>query len=295
MLFRSFTVSGNNLGEDADAVRLTAPEGCTWGDGSTVYEYRPGHAFTTGESFDIVFEDTDAYLAFSGKDIGVTFDTEHVDASLTVRMPDLSSTATGHISASIPYLLYEDFSRVGSFSSNDEYTSGFNADSKAAYSFLDGWTGGRVGGDAGHCVRIACRRETSSDYDARVDSAPIVALKKACDIKVSYDYGINNKYGGIAIIADGNVGQTVYVGYVTDTQGYKSGSEAGTFEDDNSFYAKEYTGSYTSTPNSDVRIIHSAPAGTVRITWRSVIEHRAGTTNCTCWFYLDNVRVQIAK
>lgn len=290
-----FTVSGNNLGENADAVRLTAPEGCTWADGSTVYEYRPGYAFTTGESFEIVFEDTDAYRAFSGKDIGVTFDTEHVDASLTVRMPDLSSAAVADISAAIPYLLYEDFSTVESFSSHDEYTGGSDAFSKGYVSFLDGWTGGRIGAEAGQCVRIACRRETSSDYAARVDSKPIAALKKSCDIKVSYDYGINNKYGGWAIVADGNVGQTIYIGYVTDTKGYDSGDEDGTFEDDNSFYAKEYTGSYTSTPNSDVRIIHSAPAGTVRISWRSVIEHRAGTTNCTCWFYLDNVRVQIAK
>ena len=73
-----FTVSSNNLGENANAVRLTAPQGCTWGDGSTIYEYRPGHEITTGETFEIPFENLDTFRTFSGKDVTVTFDTEHV-------------------------------------------------------------------------------------------------------------------------------------------------------------------------------------------------------------------------
>lgn len=289
-----FTVSSNNLGENANAVRLTAPQGCTWGDGSTVYEYRPGHEITTGETFEIPFENLDTFRTFSGKDVTVTFDTEHVDATQTVRMPDLTTLNFAEISAGLPYLLYEDFSGVESFNSGDNYAMS-NAGSKSPKSFLNGWTGGRVGAEAGMCIRIACRRETSKGYDARVDSAPIISLKKSTDIKVSYDYGVNNKYGGIAIITDGNVGQNVYIGYVTDTKGYSSGDDSGTFESDNTFYAKEYTGSYTSTPNSDTRIIHSAPTGVLRITWRSAAEYQAGTTNTTCWLYLDNIKVQIAK
>lgn len=289
-----FTVSSNNLGENANAVRLTAPQGCTWGDGSTIYEYRPGHEITTGETFEIPFENLDTFRTFSGKDVTVTFDTEHVDATQTVRVPDLATLNFAEISAGLPYLLYEDFSGVESFNSGDNYAMS-NAGSKSPKSFLNGWTGGRVGAEAGMCIRIACRRETSKGYDARVDSAPIISLKKSTDIKVSYDYGVNNKYGGIAIITDGNVGQNVYIGYVTDTKGYSSGDDSGTFESDNTFYAKEYTGSYTSTPNSDTRIIHSAPTGVLRITWRSAAEYQAGTTNTTCWLYLDNIKVQIAK
>lgn len=289
-----FTVSSNNLGENANAVRLTAPQGCTWGDGSTIYEYRPGHEITTGETFEIPFENLDTFRTFSGKDVTVTFDTEHVDATQTVRVPDLTTLNFAEVSAGLPYLLYEDFSGVESFNSGDNYAMS-NAGSKSPKSFLNGWTGGRVGAEAGMCIRIACRRETSKGYDARVDSAPIISLKKSTDIKVSYDYGVNNKYGGIAIITDGNVGQNVYIGYVTDTKGYSSGDDSGTFESDNTFYAKEYTGSYTSTPNSDTRIIHSAPTGVLRITWRSAAEYQAGTTNTTCWLYLDNIKVQIAK
>lgn len=285
-----FSVSGNNLGENANAVRLTAPEGCVWADGSTVYEYRPGHEITTGETFEMMFKDTETYRAFSGKDITVTFDTEHVDASQIVRMPDMTSSLVADISASMPYLLYEDFSGVESFNSGDEHSTS-NAGNKSPESFLNGWTGGRVGAEAGKCIRIAARRETRfGNYPARVDSAPIISLKKTADISVSYDYGVNNAYD-----LGGDVGQTVQIGYVTNTKGYKSSDDTGTFEKENEFYTKEYTGSYDNTPNRDTRIIHSAPTGTLRITWRSSAEASWGANNTTCWLYIDNVKVQIAK
>ena len=86
------------------------------------------------------------------------------------------------------------------------------------------------------------------------------------------------------------------MGYVTSTQGYKSGATDGTFEDGNSFYVKEYSGSYTSTPNTAQYTIHNVPAGGVfRLTIRTEIEHQAGTNNTTAWLYIDNVKIKIAK
>lgn len=289
-----FSVSANNLGENADAVRLTAPDGCVWGNGSSVYEYRPGHEITTGESFEILFEDIDSYRAFSGKDITVTFDTEHVDASQTVRMPDMSSSYMAEVSAALPYLLHEDFSSVGDFHSGDEYTGGSNATYSDVKSFLNGWTGGRVGASAGTAIRIACRRETSANYGARTDSAPIVALKKAANISVFFNYGADNKFSS-SLVSNPDVGQTVFVGYVTSTDGYKSGSTTGTFEDGNKFYINDHGGSYTNLPYDQTYVLSNVPAGTVRISWRTEIESNAGLTNTTCWLYLDNIKVQIAK
>ncbi len=290
-----FTVSGNNLGENANTVTLTAPSGCLWGDtGSNVYTYSPGHEITTGETFTIDFEDEDAYRKFSGKSVTVAFDSEHVTATQTVTMPDMTSGYSASISAAMPYLLYEDFSTVGNISSSDAYSSGINSGAKDAVSFLNGWTGARFGAEAGHSIRIACRRETSADYDARVDSAPIIALKKSADIKVIYDYGANNQYSKL-IVSDGNVGQNISVGYVTSTTAYASNKTDGTFTDENKFYIKEYSGSYTSLPNNNEHIIKSVPTGTVRISWRAEIEHKSGAHNCTCWFYIDNVKVQISK
>lgn len=286
-----FTVSSNNLGENANAVRLTAPQGCTWGDGSTIYEYRPGHEITTGETFEIPFENLDTFRTFSGKEVTVTFDTEHVDATQTVRVPDLTTLNFAEISAGLPYLLYEDFSAVEAFSSYD--TFGFSsAGSCNAVSFLNGWTGARVGAEAGKSMRVAARRESVANYDARVDSAPIIALKKESDIKVSFSWGSNNDFYKLV---GGDCGQNVYLGYVTSDTAYKSGDKTGIFEDENKFFTKEKTGTYANTPNAETMVIHSAPAGLVRITWRTSVEYSAGGNSTTCWLYLDNIKVQIAK
>ena len=290
-----FTVSANNLGENANSITLTAPTGCVWGNtGSNVYTYRPGYEISAGERFEIMFEDIDAYRNLSKKSITVTFDTEHVNTSQTIIMPDMSSGSIAEISASMPYLLYEDFSNVSTFSSNDAYQTS-SAGSKDAYSFLNGWTGGRIGAQQGKCIRIACRRETSADYDARVDSAPIIQLKESAKISVTFDYGMNNQYGGVSVITNPDVGQTFFVGFVTKTQGYKSGSTDGTFESANSLYVFEKTGSYDSTPNTGTYYLNNVPEGTVRITWRTEVQHQIGANNTTCWLYIDNVKVQIAK
>lgn len=287
-----FTLSENNLGESPNSITVTAPSGCVWeGTGTNIFSYNPGREIATGESFTLYFGDTEAYRAFSGKNMTVTFDSEHATITRTVTVPNLSSGLSATVSLSMPYLLYEDFSSVGSFSSHDAYSGGFNSGSKSAVSFLNGWTGGRIGAEAGKCIRIAARRETSSNYPSRVDSAPIISLKKSANIKVSYDYGANNKYK--TFITSGDYGQNVSIGYVTDTKGYESGAKDGTFSD--SFYIKEYSGSYTNLPNHRETIISSVPTGTVRITWRSDVEHQPGTDNTTCWLYIDNVKVQIAK
>ena len=289
-----FRIASNNLGEDVGTVTLTAPEGCDWGSGSNVYTISSPTAFKAGDSFVVEMEDEAAYRSLSNATITVTYDSEHVISQEILTIPDTSSGTSADVSLNVPWLLFEDFSGVESFSSNDNYTTS-SAGSKNAVSFLDGWTGGRIGASKGESIRIACRRETSSDYNARVDSKPVFTIKKAVSIDVSFDYGANNKYGGISIITNGDVGQTLHLGYVTSTEAYKSGDESGVFQNGNSFYIKEYTGSYTNLPNSITMTIDDFPAGsTNRITWRTVIEHQAGTHNTTAWFYIDNVKVRVS-
>ena len=287
-----FTVSENNLGENPTSVTLTAPEGCSWGDSeSNVYTYTKSGGFSAGETFEIVFEDIYKYRALGGKNITVSFDSEHVTTSETVTLPDLTKVSSYEVACAVPYLLYEDFSTVPSFSSNDKYGTS-SAGSMGYYSFLNGWTGGRIGASAGKCIRIACRRETSARYGARVDSKPIIALKKSADIDVTFDYGMNNEFLK-GLISNPDVGQTFYVGYVTSTSGYKSGDETGTYGAGT--YMHDKTGSYDSTPYNDTFTIEDVPTGVVRISWRTVIEHNSGLTNTTCWLYIDNVKVQIAN
>lgn len=306
-----FTLAENYLGEDIQKITLTAPTewnstitmalptGCSWStDGKNLtVSAADGATIKTGEYFDIYFDSFDdtsiaLYKALSG-DFTVEYESEHA-WQLTQRFAlntQESNMTTTYLT--VPYLFYEDFSSVESFSSNDAYKTS-NAGSKDAYSFLSGWTGGRIGAEAGQSVRIACRRETSADYPARIDSAPITALKSTANIKVTFSYGANNQYGGLAIGNDGNVGQTCYIGYTTTSTAYKSGATDGIFEDGNNFYIKEYTGAYTNLPHTDTYTVHDVPAW-FRLAWRTEIEHQAGTTNTTAWLYIDNIKVQITQ
>ena len=190
----------------------------------------------------------------------------------------------------VPYLFFEDFSNVETFSSDDEHATWVTGD-KSAYTFLNGWSGGRCGAVAGTSIRIACRRETSARYDARVDSAPIGTLKDNAisTVSISYDYGANRQNGGLQ---SANVGQTVYMGYVTAPDAYRSGSTTGTF--DTQFSINEQTGSWTNLPHTGTFGISDCTSQT-RLSWRTVIDYNAGLGNSTCWLYIDNVKVSIGS
>lgn len=281
----------NNIGEKINSITLTAPSGCHWGDGgSNVYVFDPGDAGTVSV---IEYEEADDFRTLSGKSITATYDSDHTTFSQTLSFPNVQSVSSASLDFDTGWILNEDFHSVSTFSSSDAYSSTFNSGSKNAYSFLSGWTGGRIGASGGQSIRIACRRETSADYPARVDSAPLnVTLKNNANLKVEFDYGANNQYSK-SIVTDGNVGQTAYVGYTTASTAYKSGDTDGEYESGNNFYLKEYTGSYTSLPNHAEYVLHNVNGSLIRLAIRTEIEHKAGTTNTTCWLYIDNVKITI--
>lgn len=287
-----FRLDSNYIGEPVKKITLSAPSGCKFSEGgSNVFVYEPGGVIPLGAVFEFVFTDENLYRAFNGKTVQVAYDSDHVLAYQNV----VPATSSGHgctLSLVAPYLLFEDFSGVGSFSSYDAYSGGFNSGGKDGYGpFLGGWTGERIGGQEGKSVRLAARRETSVRYHSRMDSAPLARIKSPVNVMVSFDYGMGENHGGIM---SSQYGMDVYVGYVTSTQKYDNGSTTGTFN--YSFNINETSGSYTNmTSHADVKI-NNMPAGTQnRISWRAEVENHAGANNNTDWLYLDNVKVRVAQ
>ncbi|MBO4446876.1 MAG: hypothetical protein J5764_01980 [Bacteroidales bacterium] len=293
-------LNSNPLGEPIQSITLSAPSGCKWGDNTgNVYIWNNGQNIAENSILEIEYENEEAFRTLSGKSINVTFDSEHVQTTQTVNIPSLAGKLSATLTLDVPPLLFEDFSSVGSFSSDDEYAT-FNTGAKDPYSFLNGWTGARIGASAGKCIRIACRRETSANYDARVDSAPLTGtLKKSARLKVYFDYGGNNEYSVAKlfgyVISTGDYGQTCNVGYITSTEGFMSNSTEGTYAGgDNSFYMLDKTGSWDSTPYDRECILNDVPAyTTIRISWRTEPEKNGGAHNTTNWLYLDNIKVTI--
>jgi hypothetical protein len=297
---------GNNLGENVNKITFHNENG---NEVSALTITDITNKFKkVGDYYDIDLSfgnqsDIDAVKALAGKNITVKYDSDHAIVSTNFIFPSGIENGFFHEETlTVPYLFFEDFSTVSSISSNDEYESGFNSGSKSAVSFLSGWTGARIGAQAGTSIRIASRRETSADYPARVDSAPLSGIKdgKTVNIKVTYDYGVN--YEGTH-----TGGQTILQGYVISNEAYSSGESiysirngqqfskiSGTFAEGDRFVIDGTDGSYTNIPETGSFTLYGRNNAT-RLTWAAVTKHKVGANNTTSWFYLDNIKVQIVK
>lgn len=191
----TFYVSQNNLGENVNEITL-------WDEDDTeLYSYKPGYQFSTGETFTLRFEDEAQYRAFGGKNIKVTFDSDHALTSQSVRIPDLSSVNVTMVTLQVPYLLYQDFNSIATYSDGHDNpgVGGTASDTyKGINDFgsidLQDWYGARVGIKSG-AARICCRYEhvilAGAYYKGRIYSSRFSALKEDVDvnISVSFDYG----------------------------------------------------------------------------------------------------------
>lgn len=284
-----FTVDYTQLGEAVNTLTVTAPENARFrGDKqSTSVSIGDDGKFSVGY-YAKFYPD-----AFKGAKVDLVYDSTHAIVTGTATLP-ASQVVDGHNAMTVkaPYLFFEDFSGIGDLSSNDQYATSLAGD-KDAISFLDGWTGARFGAQAGTSIRIACRRETSAGYAARVDSAPIRNLKTGVSVKIRvlFDYGANQQAGGIG--ANSNLGQTVYMGYVEQDTAFSSSTTTGNFV--TNFYIKEYDGTWDNLPHKDGTYEFDGCRNITRLTWRTVRENKAGMNNNTFWFYLDNIRVSIAQ
>lgn len=286
-----FTIGENYLGEKPIKVTFTAAIGEAVADCATTFD-KYGY-------YDLDVTDLEG---LAGQPITVTYESENAIVSQALTLPNYVAGRVTDITLTVPYLLYEDFSTVGNISSNDGYTGGFSTGTKDGVSFLNGWSGGRVGASAGTAIRIACRRETSADYPARVDTAPLSGLKAGANVSVSwtFDYSMDRQEGGVAISMP-LLGQYVYLGSTTTQGAIESGTNfytSGIGGQDGSFpvnfYLNEVGGSYTTISNTYNYVMANC-GSTTRLTWLTTNEHKAGTTNGTYWLYIDNVKVSIAK
>lgn len=231
-----------------------------------------------------------------GKTMRVGFTSQSADVShneVTMTIPSTLSTGGNYtLNFALPYLFFEDFKDVGATSSNDEYETGSTGNKDGvSINGLNGWTGARVGSSANVSVRLAARYESvvgGATYPSRIDSAPLSRLQAESTVAVFYNYGMDARYGGIG----GSV-KTMYcyTGYVTSNDVFGGGDGDGTFPDE--YEMKAQGASYTSMPYSRIAVLNNIPASVTRITWRTKTEKPAGASNCTCWLYIDNVKVSI--
>ena len=297
-----FKMGVNNLGEDIHTIYFYDSAGNHL---YTIEDVNNNMIIPGYHELDYTFATADeqnAYFALAGQTLTVKYESEHAIVSNTFVMPAINTPGCKEVVLNVPYLLFQDFSGVSALSSNDNYTSGFLSGTKDGVLFLDGWSGGRIGASAGTAIRIACRRETSADYPARVDTPALSGLKAGASVTVSlsFNYSMARQEGGLQITPP-SLGQTCYLGKTTTTGAIESGrnfytaglnGQDGTFP--TSFYINDTEGSYTNINNSYTYNMEGC-GSTTRLTWLTTNDHKAGTNNGTYWLYIDNVKVQIVS
>lgn len=326
----TFKVAANNLGEGVNTIVLTAPSGCQWVEGgSNEYAYTPGRKINAGEEFVFRFESEAQYRAFSGKTISVKYDSDNALTYQTFAFPDMSSVNTVTTSLTVPYLFYQDFSGIPSFSDgHDNPSVGGNSDTYkgiselSSYS-LNGWYASRVGGQAGTAVRICCRFEdvvgVSAYYKGRIYTPFLSNLKdgSAVNISVSFRYGGNINEANYFWSPAPKEKPIMYFGINTESNVTNpDATEGGLIEDITNLYGGIGYASWADTSMNPIAIraenipnsggSYTSFAGTKNVTisnvdngmrlgWIVTTDNTEDSTNGNYWLYLDDIKVQIAN
>ena len=204
-----FTLNGNNVGENVTSIKFVAPSGCRWpASGTNEYVYQPGNEILAGEVIDFRFPEYEDYAKFSNAAITIELETENTISTSNVSIGSIPTGVESHtsqISATVPYLLYQDFSSIGSYNDgHDNPTVGVGSDTYTGITELTsiglpGWYGTRIGIEGGKSARICCRYEhvllAGAYYKGRIYAPQFSRIKDGHDVKinVSFNYGTNRK------------------------------------------------------------------------------------------------------
>ena len=333
----TFKLDGNFVGENVTSIQFTAPAGCAWPQiGTNVYTYIPERGeMLVGETVTFRYSDYDDYAKFSGADITLVLETENTIYTTTAdigAIPSGVENHASHISASVPYLLYQDFSAIPSYNDgHDSPTVGAGSDTYTGITELSSvgltdWYGTRIGIQGGTSARICCRYEhvllSGGYYKGRLYSPPLVRIKEGKDVRISvtFDHGSNREemktlinwsykapdkspilYFGINtqdIVTNPDQNEGDIIDQVTGLyagSGYASStpSSLSPMVVKGEALDKE-NGSYTSLPRTRTVTIDNVDRD-MRLGWILSTDNTTSNINSNYWFYIDNIKVQISK
>lgn len=301
----------NTLGERIRSFTLRV-EGASFDNGSAERTFAVDETGT----YEMLFPQGSDPTALSGKEVTITYDSEHALLTERFTLPAITSESINEVALpGVPYLLFEDFSSITTNSSPyDNPAVGGTTIASGDGNAVEleqwglksaGWTAARVGAEAGKAVRICSRVENqsfkSNTYNARIDSAPLRGLKegKTVAVRVAFNYkgGRWSKNGR----ETGN-GDAIYsCGYTTE-QGWQPGStpiphllKSGVTIPGTSGRDQNQEQNYDGITHADSFDIPAAGA-TTRASW--MVSSTTTTApffgfNGNYWLYLDNVKVSI--
>ena len=331
-----FTLTDNKVGENVTSVKFIAPSGCKWpSTGTNEYVYNPGKDIPVGSTIVCRFADYEDYAAFSNQSITIELETENTistSTALIAAIPSGVDKHTSEISASVPYLLYQDFSSISTYSDgHDNPSVGAGSDTykgitELSSAGLAGWYGTRIGVQGGASARICCRYEdvlgVSAYYKGRLYTPPMSRIKGGSDVsvQVSFKHGSNRNEMKTVInwqYKAPDKSPILYFGINTQDEVTNPDKNEGNIIDSitgmisgsgfsnptptslmpmiiKGEYLDKENGSYTNLPKSMTMTISGVDRDT-RFGWILTTDNSQGSVNANYWFYIDEIKVQIVK
>ena len=314
-----YTEGTNNLGEDLWSMNITLPDGYYFINYEQ--EYKASVDSNHNATFSIF---SDIFDSVKNLDLKLfELESEHALIPMNNKKIGDLKTDSPQETITVPYLFFEDFSGIGTFSDgHDNPAHGGNMDDYLNATMLDniepsltGWSASRIGGNKdSKSIRIMCRYEggltANAYYKGRLDSPAIGKLKSNAKIKVFYKYGgayteyftAENSYTN----KNKSGRPQMYFGWTTDT---------GALAPDKRFETTQYQApkhlpnivinktevsngaTYSSNINIECQTEPFEANASTRLTWYVSSNIEAGWKggNGNFWLYLDDIRVSIAK
>jgi len=291
-------ITENNLGEEIQKVIFSAPDGALFRNGKQTWE----QAYNSSNIYELSYYAELYSNLLKSTGIAVNYESEHALVSgKPIVLSAVKPNDINEINIQVPYLLFEDFSTVQSFSEHDNIKTGMSGIDVSYEGITDlsskglpsGWTAGRVGAVSGKSIRIACREEAGAKHPGRIDTPPLSGIKEGSSIKISvtYDYsGGEIEWKGWG----GKLGTPIYsYGYTTTAGGFHGNQDL-----ENTIASNIYqgtSGNFNSVSMKGRYTLESCSNKT-RLSWSATVEKAYGwVQNGNYWLYLDNIKVQITK
>lgn len=282
-----FSITGNNLGETPNTFTVTAPEGALFCNGTNQQEFQVNASNNYTVSFYNQTNGVNHSELIRTNGLTFTYDSDNAIVS-EIQKIAFEEEASENIDLTVPYLLYEDFSTVNSFDYETDRIL-INPDATWLDQYgLTGWSGTRVGVEAGKAMRISVRHETVAQYPGRVDSPPLSAIKKGHSVKVrlSFNAGQTSEWVrckvGVTTQNDLHSGNTEPEGGFTETQ-FALDADYNNIPNAYTFQSESFLQSCTNQ---------------TRLSWNVVRNYDFwgnGWESSTWFIYLDNIRVSIVQ
>ncbi len=183
------TETANNLGEEWNTMTLTL-------SGS---EFVKPFTLETTTSLEVTPKTSKVYevaiaadpSAMQGKSIAASYDSPNAIVSNSIALPATISNRQANVDNQVPYLLFEDFSRIvneeESYGNNSYYGGNEREQPGKSLSQLPGWSAARFWAKPS-TMRLNVRWQTSisftSSHHGRIDTPPMTKLKDGVSVNV---------------------------------------------------------------------------------------------------------------